>query len=89
MEMEGFNEPWKDDLLFGRIIIALKIKFPGKEDQISVLARAVWITKTVGAMKAEDKTVKHVLGARFIVITSKEEDTIIHYIIKHFFKSSS
>ena len=84
VEMEGFNEDWKNDLLFGRILIALKIDFPEKEDSLNVLARAVWITKTEVTMQAANKAVKHLIGARFIEITSKEEDAIIHYIIKHF-----
>ena len=83
IEMEGFNEQWKDDLLFGRIIITLKIELPEKEEPISVLARAVWITKTEGAIQSEHKTVKHLMGARFIKIAA-EEDAIRHYIIKHF-----
>ena len=84
IEMEGFNETWRDDLLFGRIIIALKIEFPGKEEPISVLARAVWITKTDGAMQSADQAVRYLLGARFIEIASEEEDAITHYIINHF-----
>ena len=84
IEMEGFNETWKEDLLMGRIIMALKINFPEKEDPIYILARAVWITKTEVAVQAEDKVARHLIGARFIEITSKEEDAIMHYLIKHF-----
>lgn len=84
IEMEGFNDDWKDDLLFGRVIIALKIDFPGKEDPISVLAKAVWITKNDDESQSAGQTVRHLLGARFVEIASEEEAAITHYIVNHF-----
>ena len=84
VEMEAFDETQKDDLLFGRSIIVLKITFPGKEEPVSILAKAVWITKTEGMTHAEDKTVKYLMGARFIEITSEEEKAIMNYIVNYF-----
>lgn len=84
IEMEGFDEAWKEGLLFGRSIMALKIDFPGKEEPISVLARAVWITKTEEITQCADNVKRYLLGARFIEIASAEEDAITHYIINHF-----
>lgn len=84
MEIEDFNVDLKEDLLFGRVIIILEINLPNSEEVIKVLARAVWITKTDNQKEEKDKAAKFLMGARFVEITSKEEDTITQYIIKHF-----
>jgi len=88
LEVAGLDEKLKEDLLYGRVIVALEMNLPGEEQLVKVLAKAVWITKADGQMYEGKKGEKFLMGARFIEITSQQEELITQYIIRHFLKSS-
>lgn len=87
LEISGLDEKWKEDLLYARAIIALEINLPEVEEPIRILAKAVWITNADGQMYEDQEIKKFLMGARFIEITSQQEDLVTQYIIKHFLKS--
>ena len=88
LEINGLDEKLKEDLLYGRAIVALEMNLPDEEQLVKVLAKAVWITKADGQMYEGKEGEKFLMGARFMEITSQQEELITQYIVRHFLKSS-
>jgi len=84
LEIDEFEEEWKDELISGRIKILLEIKLPDLKEPILALAKMVWLSKLW--KEKEGAGGKYLMGLEVMDITTLSQDAIRDYILKSYAK---
>jgi hypothetical protein len=82
MEVEGIEDILIEGLRNGLIKVGLQIPLPNSREPLRILARALWITKTISP--ASSGKPMYIMGLKFIDITTAYQDIIRDYVTRFF-----
>jgi hypothetical protein len=82
MEVEGLEAILIEGLRNGMIKVGLQVSLPNSPEPLRILARALWITKSLSTVSSGKPM--YILGLKFIDITTAYQDVIREYVTKFF-----